>query len=145
MVRTAPVSRCSRSNFPAGVAFSRRRVDFAGKRMNERDVSDGRTRTWPSETVRIWYRALHARRGRRRATESGFGRFAHRFVGINIIFYKMEFIYDIRVVGAAVLVWNNFLELEVLKAGGEEGRMGRRVEVVVGHGVEDERGRAGSF
>jgi len=32
MVRTAPASRCSRSNFSAGEAFNRRRVDFAVKK-----------------------------------------------------------------------------------------------------------------
>ena len=120
--------------------------------MNEKHVSDDRTRTWPSETVRIWYRALHARRGRRRVTEIRFGRLTNRFMGINIIFYKVcrkEFICDILVVGAVLLVWNDIFgisrELEVLKAGGEEGRMRSRVEVVVGHGVEDDRGRSGSF
>lgn len=48
----------------------------------------------------------------------------------------MEFIYDILVVGAVALVRNVLKiprELEVLKAGGEEGRMRPRVEVVVGH------------
>jgi len=47
-------------------------------------VNVAQTRTWPSETVRIWYRALHARRGRRRVTRIRFGRFPD---GFNIIFY----------------------------------------------------------
>ena len=131
MVRTAPARRCSRSNFSAGVAFNRRRVDFAGEEMSGFERRTGRRRTWPSETVWIWYRALDARRrGRRRVTESG---------GINIIFYKvcrMEFI--CHVLGIFVRISR---ELEVLEAGGEEGGMGPRVEVWVGHGVEAEVGR----
>ena len=49
----------------------------------------------------------------------------------------MKFIYGIVTGGAEILVRNIFeipQELEVLEAGGEEGGVGERVEVVVSHG-----------
>jgi len=53
----------------------------------------------------------------------------------------MEFI---NVVGAGIF-WGISRELEVLKAGGEEGGMGPRVEVVVGHGAGEVRGPVGKI
>ena len=58
----------------------------------------------------------------------------------------MEFIYDMSLVVGAVLwhiFWGMSRELEVLEAGGEEGRMRPRVKV--GHGVEDGEAGRGVF
>jgi len=58
-------------------------------------------------------------------------------MGTNIFFkVRGEFIYDTWIVGAIILVWNILKipgELEVLEAGGEEGGVRPRIEVVVGH------------
>lgn len=105
-------------------------------------------RTWPPETIRIRYWAFYSVRGdggirgqyARGGTE---GRVAatrfFRFVEIIIFLLtkvRKEFIYGIVVGGAALLVRNILgvsRELEALETGGEEGRMGPRVEVVVSH------------